>query len=232
MAIKPEILQQILADGDAAKHLPNMPNTYTPEEYNKVMAKKRAVNLVNDGMHSGENYRPNISEGAVEFDENGNLKKFNRTAPMMIDLNRYTANRYKVQKVAPMNAKKQGLAPGTYILVVFGEAIINGINNSDVEMKGTIKAHRYIRTTHEGTITEEMIEQMPEEEKADMKVGDPFNYTSWDYVKSEFIKASEVYDMTGKINPDEALLLLQQLDKNNRSNATEGAVGDSLDDIQ
>lgn len=232
MAIKPEILQQILADGDAAKPLPNMPHTYTPEEYNKVMAKKRAINLVNDGMRGGDVYRPTIPEGAVEFDEHGRLKKINRSAPMMIDLNRYTANRYAVQKVIPANAKKQGLKAGTYILVVFGESIIQGINNSDVEMKGTIKAHRYLRTTHEGTITEEMIEQMADEEKANVKVGDPFSYTSWDYIKSEFIPAKQVYDMTGKINPEEALLLLQQLDQNNLSNATEAAVGDSLDDIE
>lgn len=231
MAIKPEILQQILADGDAAKPLPNMPNTYTPEEYNKVMAKKRAVNLVNDGMRAGDVYRPNIPEGAVEFDENGNLKKFGRSTPMMIDLNRYTANRYMVQKVIPANAKKQGLKAGTYIIVVFGEGIIEGINNSDVEMKGTIKAHRYIRTVEKSTITEEMFQQLPAEEQATTKVGDEFEYVAWNYVKSEFIKASEVYNMTGKINPEEALGLLQQLDQTNRSNAVDTAVGDSLSDI-
>lgn len=50
MAIKAEILQQILSDADTAQTVPGMKNVYTPEEYNKVMAKKRALGLINDGQ--------------------------------------------------------------------------------------------------------------------------------------------------------------------------------------
>lgn len=233
MAIKPEILQSILSDADTAKSVKNMKHSYSPEEYNKLMARNRAMGLINDTSNGGM-YEANIKEGDVEFDMNGNLRKIKRTQPMLLDLNRYTANRYMVEKVGlPAKGERRILTPGTYILCVFGEAIVQAISANN-ELPKTVKAFRFFKDT-ETTITNIPVAdeqgnpvldengQPKTEEKKETK-------TVWKYVRSEFIKNELVYTMTGHLNIDAALSLIQQVEELADS-ADDRLEGDSLDDI-
>lgn len=221
MAIKAEILQQILSDADTAQEVPGMKNVYTPEEYNKVMAKKRALGLINDGQNDGY-YHARIGEGEVEFDEFGNLKKIGRTQPAMLDLNRYCANRYKVEK--------KGQA--AWIICVFGEAIVNAIN-ATTELPPSVKAFKFKREIVTGTITQEMFDAMSDEDKADPEnaVGKGFSAKVWKYERSIFIERDEVYKMTNKLNNMDALTLIQQVREMSVNSADGNVDGDSLDDI-
>lgn len=219
MAIKAEILQQILSDADTAQTVPGMKNVYTPEEYNKVMAKKRALGLINDGQTDGY-YQSRVEEGEVEFDEFGNLKKIGRTQPKMIDLNRYCANRYKVEK--------KGQA--TYIICVFGEAIVNAIN-ATTELPPSVKAFRFKRKVVNSTITQEMIDQMSEEDKAKAEVGQGFSTVVWEYERSEFIQRDEVYKMTKKLENYSALELMRQVEAARVDSGDSNVDGDTLDAI-
>lgn len=219
MAIKAEILQQILSDADTAQSVPGMKNVYTPEEYNKVMSKKRALGLINDGQSDGY-YQARVEEGEVEFDEFGNLKKIGRTQPAMIDLNRYCANRYKVEK--------KGQA--TYIICVFGEAIVNAIN-ATTELPPSVKAFRFKRKVVNSTITQEMIDQMSEEDKAEAKVGQGFSTVVWEYKRSEFIQRDEVYKMTKKLENYSALELMRQVETARADSGDSNVDGDTLDAI-
>lgn len=219
MAIKAEILQQILSDADTAQSVPGMKNVYTPEEYNKVMSKKRALGLINDGQNDGY-YQARVEEGEVEFDEFGNLKKIGRTQPAMIDLNRYCANRYKVEK--------KGQA--TYIICVFGEAIVNAIN-ATTELPPSVKAFRFKRKVVNSTITQEMIDQMSEEDKAEAKVGQGFSTVVWEYERSEFIQRDEVYKMTKKLENYSALELMRQVETARADSGDSNVDGDTLDAI-
>lgn len=203
MAIKAETLQRILSDADSAQEVPNMKNTYAPEEYQKVMAKKNALGLINDGQNNGY-YQPNIDEGSVEFDEFGNLRALGRTQPVLLDVNRYTANRYKVERVTGVTTKTKGVPVGTYIIAVFGEGIVSAINSTN-ELPPSIKAFRFVRKEEGETV-------------------------KWEYVKSEFVPRDEVYKMTKKLAPDSALELIQQV--TTVANSSDDNVdGDSLDDI-
>lgn len=219
MAIKAEILQQILSDADTAQTVPGMKNVYTPDEYNKVMAKKRALGLINDGQTDGY-YQSRVKEGEVEFDEFGNLKKIGRTQPKMIDLNRYCANRYKVEK--------KGQA--TYIICVFGEAIVNAIN-ATTELPPSVKAFRFKRKVVNSTITQEMIDQMSEEDKAKAEVGQGFSTVVWEYERSEFIQRDEVYKMTKKLENYSALELMRQVEAARVDSGDSNVDGDTLDAI-
>lgn len=221
MAIKAEILQSILSDAAEAEKntVPGMKNVYTPEEYNKVMAKKRALGLINDGQSDGY-YHARVEEGEVEFDEFGNLKKIGRTQPKMIDLNRYCANRYKVEK--------QGKA--TYIVCVFGEAIVNAIN-STTELPPSIKGFRFKKNLVNGQITQEMFDQLSDEDKQTTKVGDGFTTVKWDYDRSVFIPREEVYKMTKRLENLSALELMQQVQLARVDSADSNVDGDTLDDI-
>lgn len=219
MAIKAEILQQILSDADTAQTVPGMKNVYTPDEYNKVMAKKRALGLINDGQTDGY-YQSRVEEGEVEFDEFGNLKKIGRTQPKMIDLNRYCANRYKVEK--------KGQA--TYIICVFGEAIVNAIN-ATTELPPSVKAFRFKRKVVNSTITQEMIDQMSEEDKAKAEAGQGFSTVVWEYERSEFIQRDEVYKMTKKLENYSALELMRQVEAARVDSGDSNVDGDTLDAI-
>lgn len=219
MAIKAEILQQILSDADTAQTVPGMKNVYTPDEYNKVMAKKRALGLINDGQTDGY-YHSRVEEGEVEFDEFGNLKKIGRTQPKMIDLNRYCANRYKVEKKGQV----------TYIICVFGEAIVNAIN-ATTELPPSVKAFRFKRKVVNSTITQEMIDQMSEEDKAKAEVGQGFSTVVWEYERSEFIQRDEVYKMTKKLENYSALELMRQVEAARVDSGDSNVDGDTLDAI-
>lgn len=233
MAIKPEILQSILSDADTAKSVKNMKHSYTPEEYNKLMARNRAMGLINDTSNGGL-YDANIKDGDVEFDVNGNLRKIKRTAPMMLDLNRYTANRYMVEKVGiPAKGEKRILKPGTYIVCVFGEGIVQAIS-ANTELPRTVKAFRFFRDEEEFTEfvpeTDENGEPVLDEEGNPKGEEKASKRTVWKYVRSEFVKNEIVYTMTGHLNPDAALTLIQQVEELANS-ADDRLEGDSLDDI-
>lgn len=235
MGIKPEILQQILSDADGAHAVKGMKHTYTPEEYNKLMAKNRAMGLINDNAADGL-YSANIREGDVEFDANGNLRKIKRNAPMMLDLNRYTANRYFVDKVGvPGKGERKTLEVGTYIVVVFGEAIVNAIN-ANTELPRTVKAFRFYRA--KSTVKEETpVFNDDGTQKVDEN-GNPvfeeksYEKVEWKYVRSEFIKNEVVYTMTGHLKVDDALKLIQQVEELSVNSADDHFDGESLDDIQ
>lgn len=182
MAIKADILQNILSDAEKVKPIDGMPDTYTPEDYNKIMAKNRALGLMQDGASSDGYYHSKIPEGAVEFDMNGNLRKIGRTAPKMIDLSRYTTNRYMVEKVPiPAEGEKTERKPGTYIILVLGEPIVKAISAMN-ELPKTVKAFRFVR------------------EKDD-----------WKYVGAEFIEDTVAYKMKGVLKPTDALRLMQKV---------------------
>lgn len=235
MAIKAEMLQSILSDADTAKPIKGMKCSYTPVEYNKLAAKQRAMGLINDGANGGL-YEVHIDEGEVEFDENGNLKAIGRTRPMMLDLNRYCANRYLVQRVpnAP-TAKAKGVKElGTYILAVFGEAVVSAISSA-AELPPSVRAYRFIKRTREIEIatTEQLKVLKKTGQVADTaKIGDKYKQTSWDYVCDEFVTRDVVYTMTEKLNNDAALKLLEKLHEA-RADSAEGTIeGKSLDDIE
>lgn len=231
MAFKPEILQQILSDaGEAEKRpVPGMKNVYTPEDYNLVMAKKRAMGMLDDGQSDGY-YHSRVEEGEVEFDEMGRLKKIGRTQPKMIDLNRYCANRYLIDRVTVAQTKTKGLDAGTYIVCVFGEAIVNAIN-ATTELPASVKAFRFRKTTVEGEVTQEMIDQMTEEDKATAKIGDKFTTTYWKYEKSEFLPKEEVYKMTKRLSNMAALELMHQIQDARVDSGDNNVDGDELDAI-
>lgn len=217
MAIKPEILQNILSDATTATSVEGMKNAYTPEEYNKLMAKNRAMGLIND-TSAGGLYEAPVNEGDVEFDMNGNLRKIKRNAPKLIDLNRYTANRYFVDKVGiPGKGEHQTLKPGTYIVAVFGEAIVSAIN-ANHELPRTVKAFRFYRNEEKTT---EVVDGKEVETKS----------VKWDYIRSEFIKNELVYSMTGKLRVSDALKLIQQVEELSVNSADDNFDGESLDDI-
>ena len=190
MAIKAEILQNILADSDKAKPIEGMENAYTPEDYNKVMAKNRAMGLINDG--ETDRYVPHTPEGAIEFDAFGRLRKIARTAPKMIDLNRYTQNRYMVEKVGiPSEGEKAERPAGTYIIMVLGEPIVKAITAMN-ELPKTVRAYRFRHTKDD-----------------------------WEYVGSEFIEDTIAYKMTKTLKPSDALKLMQKVQHFENTNDNE-----------
>jgi hypothetical protein len=190
VAIKAEILQNILADSDKAKPIEGMENAYTPEDYNKVMAKNRAMGLINDG--ETDRYVPHTPEGAIEFDAFGRLRKIARTAPKMIDLNRYTQNRYMVEKVGiPSEGEKAERPAGTYIIMVLGEPIVKAITAMN-ELPKTVRAYRFRHTKDD-----------------------------WEYVGSEFIEDTVAYKMTKTLKPSDALKLMQKVQNFENTNDNE-----------
>lgn len=190
MAIKAEILQRILADSEKANSIEGMENAYTPEDYNKVMAKNRAMGLINDG--ETDRYVPHTPEGAIEFDAFGRLRKIARTAPKMIDLNRYTQNRYFVEKVGiPKDGEKSERPAGTYIVMVLGEPIVKAITAMN-ELPKTVRAYRF-----------------------------RFVKDEWEYVGSEFIEDTVAYKMVKTLKPTDALKLMQKVQEFNNTNENE-----------
>lgn len=241
--IKAEILAEILADSQTAKSIEGKPNIYSPEEYNKIAAKNRAMGLVGNQTDYLESHIP---EGSVEFDANHNLKKIGRNTPKMLDLSAYTANRYMVEKVAPMNAKKVGKEAGTYIVMVLGNAIVSAINNTQ-ELPPTVKAYRFIRREKEVFVSADTgeaaklkevslddIEADAEADKAAEETPELEKKTivSWEYVGAEFIKDEVAYKMVNQLDPDSVLKLRAQIEDNPNPRTGDNVYGDSLDDIQ
>lgn len=201
--LKAEVLASILDDSKNAKNIPGMPNVYTPEEYNKKMAEHRAMGLMegNDGYLHGE-----PKTGAIEIDERtGNLKKINRTKPAMLDINIYTANRYKVdkkvEKVVEKNKKGEEVETEKVtldIVVVLGHAMVNGIQNM-TEIPKSVKAYRF-RKVDKG----------------------------WEYQGAELVSDKDAYEMRSQLNPYDVLSLMGKI---RESDLTSNVQGDKLNDI-
>lgn len=238
--IKAEVLADILADAQTAKNIEGKPNIYSPEEYNKLAARERAMGLVGDEEYLVSHIEP----GAVEFDANHNLKKIGRNTPKMLDLSAYTANRYMVEKILPVNAKKQGRDAGTYIIMVLGNAIVTAINNTQ-ELPPTVKAYRFKRVEKEVfvnvdgerakpvEVSLDDIENTNVEEKAEEAANlEKKTIVEWDYCGAEFIKAEEAYKMVNQLDPDSVLKLRAKIDDNPNPRMGDQVYGDSLDEIE
>lgn len=234
--IKAEVLAEIISGAQTARPIEGKPNIYSPEEYNKIAAKNRAMGLVGDTEYLESHIKP----GSVEFDANHNLKKIGRNEPKMLDLAAYTANRYMVEKVLPINAKKAGKEAGTYIVMVLGNAIVTAINNTQ-ELPPTVKAYRFKRTEKEIFVSEDGAVSAPEtvslddlETKAEEVAGNVEKKTvvEWKYVGAEFIKDEVAYKMTNQLDPESVLKLRAQIDTNPNPRMSDSVYGDSLDDIE
>lgn len=237
--IKAEVLADILADAKTAKNIEGKPNIYSPEEYNKLAARERAMGLVSD-----EEYLVgSVAPGSVEFDANHNLKKIGRNAPKMLDLAAYTTNRYMVETVLPINAKKQGRKAGTYIVMVLGNAIVTAINNTQ-ELPPTVKAYRFIKTEKEIYVDEDGNRTTVEEISLDdIKDGDvevkaeaianveKKTVVDWEYCGAEFIKSEDAYKMVKQLDPESVLKLRAKIDDNPNPRVGDKVYGDSLDEI-
>lgn len=237
--IKAEVLAGILADAGTAKPIEGKPNVYSPEEYNKIAAKNRAMGLVQDSEYLESHIKP----GSVEFDANHNLKKIGRNEPKMLDLATYTANRYMVEKVAAMNAKKLGKEAGTYIVMVLGNAIVTAINNTQ-ELPPTVKAYRFKRVEKEIFVNPEGQTSAPVEVSLDDIEKDTTaieeqsaglekkTVVEWKFVGAEFIKDEVAYKMVNQLDPESVLKLRAQIDDNPNPRVSDNVYGDSLDDIE
>lgn len=237
--IKAEVLAGILADAGTAKPIEGKPNVYSPEEYNKIAAKNRAMGLVQDSEYLESHIKP----GSVEFDANHNLKKIGRNEPKMLDLATYTANRYMVEKVAAMNAKKLGKEAGTYIVMVLGNAIVTAINNTQ-ELPPTVKAYRFKRVEKEIFVNPEGQTSAPVEVSLDDIEKDTTAIeeqsaglekkivVEWKFVGAEFIKDEVAYKMVNQLDPESVLKLRAQIDDNPNPRVSDNVYGDSLDDIE
>lgn len=206
-AIKAEVLQRILSDANSVKPIEGTKYAYTPDDYNKIMAKNRAMGLMSG---DGDYYTPEIPEGSVEFDAFGNLRKLGRTAPKMLDLNVYTQNRYMIVKSSkkmgrPRKGKDSGEAAEsklyTEILVVLGEPIVKAISAMN-ELPKTVKAFRFAKAEGE----------------------------SWEFKGAEFIEDKIAYQMTHTLAPESALKLMQLIEAG-QNEAGNRVMGDSLDEI-
>lgn len=237
--IKAEVLAGILSDAGTAKPIEGKPNVYSPEEYNKIAAKNRAMGLVQDSEYLESHIKP----GSVEFDANHNLKKIGRNEPKMLDLATYTANRYMVEKVAAMNAKKLGKESGTYIVMVLGNAIVTAINNTQ-ELPPTVKAYRFKRVEKEIFVNPEGQMSAPVEVSLDDIEKDTTAIeeqsaglekkivVEWKFVGAEFIKDEVAYKMVNQLDPESVLKLRAQIDDNPNPRVSDNVYGDSLDDIE
>lgn len=238
--IKPEVLADIIDSAKTATNIEGKPNVYAPSEYNKIAAKNRAMGLVSDGEYLESHIKP----GSVEFDANGNLKKIGRNEPKELDLATYCANRYMVEKVLPINAKKVGREAGTYIVMVLGNAIVTAINNTQ-ELPPTVKAYRFLRVEREVFVDEVGEKTQPEvvslddiekdaeaEKAADGPVVEKKVIVEWKYVGAEFIKDELAYKMVNQLDPESVLKLRAQIDDNPNPRVGDNVYGDSLDDIQ
>lgn len=251
---KAEALQKILTDAQHArnfKQVPGHPNSYAPDDYNAVRAESLAMSEIegNDGY-----LRPKLATGAVEFDERGNLKEIGRNRPMMLDLAFYTRNRYDVQRVIPANAKKQGKEAGTYIRVVFGNAIVKAINDV-VDLPKTVKVYIFKKEEIEVEVAEdteayeeEVVPALDEngnqifdedgvtpitrtvKKDVSVKAGEKGTTPRWVYQGAEMITSDQVYKMTRQLSPAAALELIAQVDEGINEGTNVG--GDELDDIE
>lgn len=227
---KSETLSRILNEARDAKPLDNnkRKHIYSPDEYNKM----RAEILALDQVSNSEYLIPQHEFGAIEFDDNGNLKEIGRNRPAMLDLAYYTRNRYEVEKIIPANEKKSKLPRGTYILVVLGNPIVKAISDV-VELPKTVKAYRFKREAVQVPVApEELPETQTEEDSGTITTLEPTTKTAyiWKYVGAEMITSDRVYKMTKQIDPLDMMHLMDQIEGDLHDGENVG--GDKLDDIE
>lgn len=223
---KAEAYSKILQEGNEAKPLDNRPNSYSPEEYNKIHQRDLLIAQLED---TGEFVKPMIPIGTAEFNPDGSLRAIARTRPALFDVKRYTANRYMKQTISAQAAPKKGLKAGTYILVMWGDGMVDSAVNVK-ELPSTVRVFRFMKKTETAQITQEMLDNMSDEDKADVKVGDGFSYTKWVYVATERINREEAYKMNRELNSESMLELIQQIELHTSINSDE-VTKDSLDEI-
>lgn len=179
MAIRAEVLKKILEDAEEAKPIDGTRSTYNPEDYSKVIARQRALGALDDAQ---DGYlHPQIGEGEIEFDEHGNLKRIARTQPKVIDPRTLTANRYKKEVV---KAGTPGLRAGTYILVVFGAAIVRALSENQT-LTPQVRVHRFV-----------------------------YRKGEWQFVRTELIEDKQAYLMTSQLDAPSALKLMHLIEQN------------------
>lgn len=145
MAIRAEIMQKIFSDADGATPVDGKKNVYDPENYQKVMARHYALGLINNPQ--GDYLNPQVDIGTVEMDENTHsLKKIGRRKAKLIDVRRYTANRY-YKEVIPDGTP--GVPAGVNLVVLFGGAIVRAIAETR-ELPPTVKAFRFVHNRKDG----------------------------------------------------------------------------------
>lgn len=222
---KAEVYSQILEDAKHVESVPGKPNTYTPDDYQKVRAQSLLMGLIDDG----EYLVPKIPTGAVEMNPDGTLKSIARNRPAMLDLNFYTRNRYEVETVIPANEKKMGLERGTYILVLMGNPIVRAIADT-VELPKTIRAFRFKKTVTEAEVAEDTPAVDEEGNEEVVKAGEKATVTFWKYVGAEMIPAERAYKMTKSLDAKSMLELIAQVEQGTL-NADDEVSKDSLDEI-
>lgn len=225
-SFKNENLRRILANADNAKPLDDnkRKNVYAPDDYNAKRAEILALNLQN----KSEFLEPMLEFGAVEYDQNGNLKEIGRNRPAMLDLAFYTRNRYDIEHVIPANEKKAGFERGTYIIVVIGNAIVKAISDV-VELPKTIKAYRFKREETIEKIKKEVEVDGPEGVQVEIQeVEETRSY--WRYIGAEMIPSERAYKMTRQIAPRDMVKLMDQIEDG--INDGDNIAGDSLNDIE
>lgn len=137
MSIRAEVLQQVLNEAEKAKPIEGTRNTYDPNDYQKIRMRQEAMAMINTANNDGY-LEPQIGEGAIEFDERGNLKRIGRAEPKLIDTRRLTANRYAKVTV---KVGTLGLKGGTDILFVFGGAAVRAFENTTLTPQ--VKVYRF-----------------------------------------------------------------------------------------
>lgn len=203
---KATMLANILNGAADVKPIPGMKDIYTPDQYQKMMD----ANMVEAQLDSVDGYlRSKTEEGAVEFDERtGRLRKINRNAPRMLDLNIYAANRYMLEKeeheepVLDKEGKETGktkkIVDKFDLVLVTGLATVRAIDNK-TELPKSVRAYRFSRKN-----------------------------SHLEYVKTELIPDKVAYEMVNTLTPLDCLRLMQQIAESDVQ-GKEG--GDTLNDI-
>lgn len=203
---KATMLANILNEASDVKPIQGMKDIYTPDQYDKIMQ----ANLVEAQLESADGYlHSNTEEGAIEIDERtGNLRKINRNAPRMLDLNIYAANRYMLEKesheepVLDKEGKETGKTRTVYdkfdLVLVLGLATVRAIDNK-TELPKSVRAYRFHRVDKH-----------------------------FEYAKTELIADKVAYEMVSTLTPLDCLRLMQQI---NDSDVQSKAGGDTLNDL-
>lgn len=222
---KAEQFARILNDAETAKPIEGHKNAYSPDEYAKVYQAK----LLMAKMEEGEIMTARIPVGAVEYNPDGSIKRLARNREALFDISRYTSNRYMVERITAQRAKSKKLTEGTYILVMWGESVVEATTQVK-DLPETVRVFRFMKKEHGGTVTQEIIDASSDEDKKDMMIGDTFTYTTWEYVDTERIPREQAYKMNRELNADAMLELIQQIEEHTTING-EQITKDSLDDI-
>lgn len=209
---KAETLAGILNDAKDAKPIEGMPNTYDPENYNKVFQ----ANTTLAELQSSEWLEPQIDMGAFEWDKKaGRPKSIARYRPALLDLNVLTMNVYKKStrgrsvevnepegddKKTDKKGKKTQTVQDTVLSVIFGRATVMAIRDMK-EIGNAAKAQVFVKKN---------------------------GSDEWVYEGSELVEKDNAYKYKDTLNAKSALKLMQLMKD---SVSEENTEGDSLEDV-